>query len=50
MLYDGKELYENGKKTRIIRPFTFNVPLEKGLHTLTVKLEDEEKSISFEVK
>lgn len=50
VLYDGKELSENGKKTRILRPFAFSVPLEKGLHTLTVKLEDEEKSIIFEVK
>ena len=50
VFYDGIDLRKILPDIKLSRPFTFFLPVERGLHSLRVILGEEEDQICFEVK
>ncbi len=52
VFYDGKPFTENPGELnkRILRPFSFVVPVERGYHTVKVQLGNEQTSVTYEVR
>lgn len=50
VLYDGRPLTDGEKEIVVERPFSFVLPVERGFHTLEVRLGEESSFVSFEVR